>query len=75
VDGRGVISGDVIGQAAGWANYFADSHPVTFDHALLPSNATVETLDGATLLLVGHDPAEPPLSDVLQVRKAMGYQV
>jgi hypothetical protein len=74
-DGRGVISGDVIGQAAGWANYFGDSHPVTFDPELLPSSATVETLDGGTLLLVGQNPAEPPLGDVLQVRKAMGYQV
>jgi hypothetical protein len=48
---------------------------VTFDPELLPSSATVETVDGGTLLLVGQNPAEPPLGDVLQVRKAMGYQV
>jgi hypothetical protein len=74
-DGRGYISGTVVGEPAGWANYLSDSHPVTFDAALLPAGATVEHLGNGTLVTVGRDPADPPLDDVLQVRRAMGYEV
>ncbi|ARG80193.1 Tox-REase-5 domain-containing protein [Mycobacterium kansasii] len=43
--------------------------------ALLPAGATVERLGTGTLVLLGQDPADPPLRDVLQVRRAMGYEV
>jgi hypothetical protein len=74
-DGRGIVSGDVVGHAAGWANYFGNSHPVTFDAELLPTTASVENLNRGTLVVIGQDPANPPLDDVLQVRRAMGYEV
>jgi hypothetical protein len=74
-DGRGYISGALVGEPAGWANYLSDSNPVTFDAALLPAGATVEHLGNGTLVTLGSDPADPPLDDVLQVRRAMGYEV
>jgi hypothetical protein len=74
-DGRGYISGALVGEPAGWANYLSDSNPVTFDAALLPTGATVEHLGNGTLVTLGSDPADPPLDDVLQVRRAMGYEV
>lgn len=67
--------GKLIGHPAGWANFLSDSDSVKFDMALLPAGATVERLGTGTLVLLGHDPANPPLRDVLQVRRAMGYDV
>lgn len=72
-DGRGYILGQLIGQPAGWAIYLNDSNPVKFDTGLLPSGATVERLGNGMLVTLGSDPANPPISDVLQVRRAMGY--
>jgi hypothetical protein len=74
-DGRGYISGEVVGEPAGWANYLSDSNPVRFDAGLLPASATVEHLDAGTLVMLGQDPSNPPLDDVFQVRRAMGYEV
>lgn len=74
-DGRGYMLGKLIGHPAGWANFLSDSDSVKFDMALLPAGATVERLGTGTLVLLGHDPANPPLRDVLQVRRAMGYDV
>ncbi|ETW23722.1 hypothetical protein MGAST_12635 [Mycobacterium gastri 'Wayne'] len=74
-DGRGYVSGQLIGQPAGWAIYLNDSNPVKFDTGLLPSGATVELLGNGMLVTLGSDPANPPISDVLQVRRAMGYPV
>lgn len=74
-DGRGVISGEVVGPAAGWANYFSGANKVAFDTELLPDSAIVEALNGGPLVMVGRDPADPPVGDVLQVRRAMGYEV
>ncbi|BCI85515.1 hypothetical protein NIIDMKKI_07210 [Mycobacterium kansasii] len=65
----------MIGHPAGWANFLSDSDSVKFDMALLPAGATVERLGTGTLVLLGQDPADPPLRDVLQVRRAMGYEV
>ncbi|ARG92305.1 hypothetical protein B1T50_10435, partial [Mycobacterium kansasii] len=61
-----------------WEDVFlqlSDSDSVKFDMALLPAGATVERLGTGTLVLLGQDPADPPLRDVLQVRRAMGYEV
>ncbi|MGV7258526.1 Imm52 family immunity protein [Mycobacterium kansasii] len=74
-DGRGYVLGKLIGHPAGWANFLSDSDSVKFDMALLPAGATVERLGTGTLVLLGQDPADPPLRDVLQVRRAMGYEV
>lgn len=74
-DGRGYIAGNLIGQIAGWANYLSDSYSVKFNLALLPANAIIERVAAGTLVTVGHDPADPPLEDVLQLRRAMGYVV
>ncbi len=74
-DGRGYISGTLVGEPAGWANYLSDSNPVRFDATLLPASATVEQLGDGTLLTLASDPANPPLDDVFQVRRAMGYEV
>lgn len=74
-DGRGYLLGEVVGQPAGWANYLSDSNPVRFDATLLPLSASVEHLGNGTLVTFGSDPADPPLDDVLQVRRAMGYEV
>jgi hypothetical protein len=75
LEGGGIEGGQLIGHPAGWANYLSDSDPVKFDIGLLPAGATVQRLGTGTLVLVGHDPANPPLDDVLQVRRAMGYEV
>ncbi|EUA07676.1 hypothetical protein I546_5085 [Mycobacterium kansasii 732] len=74
-DGRGYVLGKLVGHPAGWANFLSDSDSVKFDMALLPAGATVERLGTGTLVLLGQDPANPPLRDVLQVRRAMGYEV
>jgi hypothetical protein len=74
-DGRGIISGQVVGEPAGWANYLSDSYSVQFDAGLLPASATVEHLSAGTLVMLGPNPSDPPLDDVFQVRRAMGYQV
>ncbi|VBA61452.1 Imm52 family immunity protein [Mycobacterium attenuatum] len=74
-DGRGYVLGKLVGHPAGWANFLSDSDSVKFDMALLPAGATVERLGTGTLVLLGQDPADPPLRDVLQVRRAMGYEV
>ncbi|KLO32501.1 Imm52 family immunity protein [Mycobacterium haemophilum] len=74
-DGLGYIAGTVVGHPAGWANFLSDSDPVKFDVDLLPAGATVERLGTGTLVLLGDDPADPPIRDVLQMRRAMGYEV
>jgi hypothetical protein len=71
----GYILGTVIGHRAGWGNYLSDTESVKFDHAMLPASATVERIGDGTLVMVGDNPADPPLSDVLMVRAAMGYDV
>ncbi|GFP48460.1 hypothetical protein LAUMK7_05135 [Mycobacterium kansasii] len=75
LENGGIIAGQLIGHPAGWANLLSDSDSVKFDMALLPAGATVERLGTGTLVLLGQDPANPPLRDVLQVRRAMGYEV
>jgi hypothetical protein len=74
-DGRGIISGRLVGEPAGWANYLSDSNPVKFDVGLLPASATVEHLGAGTLVMLGKDVSDPSLDDVLQIRRAMGYEV
>lgn len=71
----GYMLGTVIGHPAGWANYLDDADSVKFDHAMLPASATVERIGDGTLVMVGDNPADPPLADVLMVRAAMGYDV
>ncbi|VBA43496.1 hypothetical protein LAUMK13_04560 [Mycobacterium innocens] len=75
LENGGIIAGQLVGHPAGWANFLSDSDSVKFDMALLPAGATVERLGTGTLVLLGQDPAKPPLRDVLQVRRAMGYEV
>lgn len=71
----GFILGKLVGHPAGWANFLGDSDSTKFDPTLLPSAATVERLGHGTLVTLRTDPANPSLSDVLQVRRAMGYPV
>ena len=70
-----VMLGKLEGQPAGWATYLADSEPTQFDRELLPSSAAVDRIGDGTLVLLGEEPAGPPISDVLAVRAAMGYAV
>lgn len=46
-----------------------------FDKAMLPASSTTQRIGGGTLVVVGDNPAAPPLRDVLAVRRAMGYTV
>ncbi|MDP7707556.1 Imm52 family immunity protein [Mycobacterium sp. TY815] len=75
LENGGIISGQIIGYSSGWANFLSGSDSVKFDLGLLPVAATVERLGNGTLVTLGNDPANPPLADVFQVRKAMGYPV
>lgn len=75
LDGGGLAYGTLIGYAAGWATYLADSASAQFDRGLLPRSAEVARVGNGTLVLIGDDPAHPPLDDVLRVRIAMGYDV
>jgi hypothetical protein len=74
-DDGGCIGGQLIGHPAGWATFLADSETIHFDLRQLPGSARVERLGTGTLVMLGDDPAEPPVPDVLQVRRAMGYPV
>ncbi|WP_123028359.1 Imm52 family immunity protein [Mycolicibacterium stellerae] len=67
--------GKLVGQPAGWATYLADSEPTHFDRRSLPGSAAIDRVGDGTLVLLGDDPANPPLGDVLAVRAAMGYRV
>ncbi|WBP93106.1 hypothetical protein O6072_18020 [Mycolicibacterium neoaurum] len=69
----GIAYGQLIGHPAGWATYLADRSGISFDPDALPKDAVVEKLESGTLVIVGENPADPPLSDVLAVRVAMGY--
>jgi hypothetical protein len=71
----GIAIGKLVGHPAGWATYLADSDPKGFDKNLLPAEALVQRVGDGTLVLLGDDPGNPPLDDVLQVRRAMGYEV
>jgi hypothetical protein len=44
---------------------------VKFKNAMLPASATVDRIGDRTPVMVGANPADPPLSDVLMVRAAM----
>ena len=70
-----VMLGKLLGQPAGWATYLADSEPTQFDRRSLPGSATIDRIGEGTLVLLGEDPASPPLGDVVAVRAAMGYSV
>jgi hypothetical protein len=71
----GFIGGQLVGHPAGWATFLSDTEAVMFDRALLPTSAAVQRVGAGTLVTLGDDPADPPLSDVLAVRAAMGYEV
>lgn len=75
LEGGGYAGGELIGHAAGWANYLSDRDPVRFNPALIPNTAIVERVGNGTLVMLGDDAADPPLNDVLAVRAAMGYAV
>lgn len=75
IDGGGIAYGKLIGRAAGWATYLAASASDQFDLAKLPKSTIAQRVANGTLVLVGDDPADPPLEDVLRVRLAMGYDV
>lgn len=74
-EGGGYIGGQLIGHPAGWATLVAESESTHFDAERLPGSARVERIGHGTLVMLGDDPAEPPVPDVLQVRRAMGYPV
>jgi len=67
--------GRLVGHPAGWATYLADSEPTAFNEHLLPPTASVERIGAGTLVLLGNDPANVSVEDVLAVRAAMGYEV
>ncbi|MGA5540615.1 Imm52 family immunity protein [Mycobacterium sp. NPDC051198] len=67
--------GQLIGVPAGWAVFLADGRPPEFDFSILPRKSSVLNVGHGTLVLVGDDVAEPAIEDVLQVRRAMGYEV
>ncbi|MCG5430966.1 hypothetical protein LV457_01465 [Mycobacterium sp. MYCO198283] len=76
LDGGGIAYGQIVGHPAGWATFLADDETTRFDRQALPKTATVERVgNSGSLVLVGDDPANPPLNDVLAVRAAMGYAV
>lgn len=67
--------GRLVGHPAGWATYLADSEPTGFNDSLLPATASAERIGDGTLVLLGNDPANVPVDDLLAVRAAMGYEV
>jgi hypothetical protein len=71
----GYALGGLVGVAAGWANYLRHGTSPTFDAAQLPISAVIEQVGDGSLVHVGDNPANPPLADVLQIRRAMGYPV
>jgi hypothetical protein len=71
----GKAIGRLVGHPAGWATYLADSEPIGFNDNLLPTTASAERIGAGTLVLLGDDPANVPVDDVLAVRAAMGYEV
>jgi hypothetical protein len=76
----GFVAGEVIGIPAGWATYLAEPaddarDAPRFERRTLPASATVESLTGGTLVLVGDDPRDPPIAGVAAVRAAMGHPV
>jgi hypothetical protein len=75
LDNGGYVIGELVGHAAGWANYVSSHDSVALNIAALPESARVEPLASGTLVLLGEDPNDPALHDVLAVRRAMGYAV
>lgn len=75
LDNGGYVLGELVGHAAGWANYVSSHDSVTLNTAALPESARVEQLASGRLVLLGEDPKDPALHDVLAVRKAMVYAV
>ena len=73
-DGAALTLGRLVGEPAGWANYLSDTNPVQFDPRLMPATATVERVGAGTLVMLGEDPADPPVADVLRLHRAMGPQ-
>ena len=73
-DGSVEIVG-IIGQPAGWATYLRHDQAPSFNTALIPDTASVETIAGGTLVTLGGDPAHPAVNDIFAVRAAMGYAV
>ncbi|MBB4853642.1 hypothetical protein HNP40_001008 [Mycobacteroides chelonae] len=74
-DDGGYILGQLVGHPAGWGTFLADDSNVVFDQALLPQSARIERVNSGTLVIVGDEPGNPSIEDVLQIRKAMGYEI
>ncbi|SKQ14397.1 Imm52 family immunity protein [Mycobacteroides abscessus] len=74
-DDGGYILGQLVGHPAGWGTFLADGSSIVFEQDLLPQSAKVERVNSGVLVIVGDEPANPPLEDVLQIRRAMGYEV
>lgn len=74
-DDGGYILGQLVGHPAGWGTFLADDSKVVFDQELLPQSARIERVNSGTLVIVGDEPGNPSIEDVLQVRRAMGYEI
>lgn len=74
-DDGGFVLGELSGHPAGWATYIADCETNHLEPQQLPISARIERVAQGTLVILGDDPANPPVKEVLQVRAAMGYQV
>ena len=74
-DDGGYILGQLVGHPAGWGTFLADESSVAFDQELLPQSVKVERVNSGALVIVGDEPGSPPIEDVLQIRRAMGYKV
>ncbi len=74
-DDGGYILGQLVGHPAGWGTFLADESSVMFDQDLLPESAKVERVNSGLLVIVGDEPGNPSIEDVLQIRRAMGYEV
>ncbi|WP_341457224.1 Imm52 family immunity protein [Mycobacteroides abscessus] len=74
-DDGGYILGQLVGHPAGWGTFLVDESSVVFDPELLPQSAKVERVNSGALVIVGNEPGNPPIEDVLQIRRAMGYKV
>lgn len=71
----GLAIGRIVGQPAGWATSLADSGPVGFDGSLLPVMTLAQRVGDGTVILLGDNPANPPINEVLALRAAMGYEL
>ena len=67
--------GQLVGVPAGWAVFLAEGRSRQLDLSLLPGDASVLEVGHGILVRVGDDVAEPVTESVLQVRRAMGYEV